>query len=82
MASAERPGGAGAATPLSPQAANDAHADAQAHIDLSDPASILRWCEHFGVTEQQLDEAIKAVGPEPAAVREHLLNQGASAGAG
>jgi 2-hydroxychromene-2-carboxylate isomerase len=52
------------------------------HIDLSDPASIQRWCEHFGITEQQLDEAIKAVGPEPAAVREHLLNQGASAGVG
>jgi hypothetical protein len=49
---------------------------------LSDPASIRRWCQHFGVTEQQLDEAIKAVGPEPAAVREHLLNQGASAGPG
>jgi hypothetical protein len=49
---------------------------------LSDPASIRKWCEHFGITEQQLDEAIKAVGPEPAAVREHLLNQGSSAGAG
>lgn len=55
---------------------------AQAHIDLSDPASIRWWCQHFGIIEQQLDEAIKAVGPEPAAVREHLLNQGASAGAG
>lgn len=82
MASAERPGGAGAATPRGTQAANDAHVDAQAHIDLSDPASIRKWCEHFGITEQQLDEAIKAVGPEPAAVREHLLNQGSSAGAG
>lgn len=61
---------------------SEINSDAQAHIDLSDPASIRRWCQHFGVTEQQLDEAIKAVGPEPAAVREHLLNQGASAGAG
>ena len=61
---------------------SETNSDAQAHIDLSDPASIRRWCQHFGVTEQQLDEAIKAVGPEPAAVREHLLNQGASSGAG
>ena len=37
--------------------------------------------EHFGATVEQLVEAVLAVGGEPAAVREHLLNQGA-AGAG
>jgi hypothetical protein len=51
-------------------------------IDLGDPASVKRWCKEFGVTEAQLAEAVQAVGGDAAAVREHLLNQGASEGAG
>lgn len=51
-------------------------------IDVHDPASVKRWCQEFGVTQAQLAEAVQAVGGDPAAVREHLLNQGASAGAG
>jgi hypothetical protein len=43
---------------------------------------VKRWCKEFGVTEAQLAEAVQAVGGDAAAVREHLLNQGASAGAG
>jgi hypothetical protein len=51
-------------------------------IDLSDAAAVKRWCQEFGVTEAQLAEAVQAVGGDAATVREHLLNQGASAGAG
>ena len=50
-------------------------------IELSDPAAIKRWCEYFGVTAEQLQEAVEAVGPDAAAVEEQLLNQGGSAGA-
>jgi Protein of unknown function (DUF3606) len=51
-------------------------------IELSDPAAVKRWCEYFGVTTEQLREAVQAVGPMADAVEEHLLNQGGSAGAG
>ena len=51
-------------------------------IDLSDDATVARWLDHFGITRTQLEEAVQAAGSDPAAVREHLLNQGASAGAG
>lgn len=51
-------------------------------IDLADPASVQRWMDHFGVTRSQLEEAVQAAGTDPAVVREHLLNQGASSGPG
>lgn len=51
-------------------------------IDLDSPREASRWCEYFGVTIEQLTEAVQAVGHEPGAVREHLLRQGGSAGAG
>jgi hypothetical protein len=51
-------------------------------VDLNDPSNLEYWREHFGVTTQQLEEAVAAVGGEPPAVREHLLNQGGSAGPG
>lgn len=51
-------------------------------VDLADEAGMAHWLAHFGVTRQQLEEAVQAVGGEPARVHEHLLNQGASAGAG
>ena len=50
-------------------------------VDLSDPDNIAFWRERLGVTIEQLQEAVRAVGNKPQAVREHLLNQGASAGA-
>ena len=50
-------------------------------IDLSDEQGVTDWCEHFGVTRTQLAEAVQAAGNRSQAVREHLLNQGASAGA-
>jgi hypothetical protein len=51
-------------------------------LDLADDASVARWCEHLGVTREQLEEAVAAVGDAPDAVVEHLLHQGGSAGAG
>ena len=51
-------------------------------INLGDAAGIERWLDHFGITVQQLEEAVQAAGTDPVAVREHLLNQGASSGAG
>ena len=50
-------------------------------IDLNDEQGVTDWCKHFGITRTQLDEAVQAVGNRSDAVREHLLNQGASAGA-
>lgn len=51
-------------------------------VDLADIKNLQRWCEHFGVNPEQLIEAVNAAGTEPAAVTEHLLNQGGSAGVG
>ena len=51
-------------------------------IELGDDVAVKRWCEHFGVTAMQLEEAVQAVGPARDSVREHLLNQGASSGPG
>jgi hypothetical protein len=51
-------------------------------VNLGDPAAVKQWCEHFGITAEQLAEAVKAAGDKPAAVKEQLLNQGGSAGAG
>lgn len=49
---------------------------------MSDEAGVAFWREHFGVTTDQLAEAVLAVGSDPVAVREHFLNQGSSAGVG
>jgi len=49
-------------------------------IDPDDPTHLQVWLDHFGITAEQLREAVKAAGSNPQAVTEHLLNQGASAG--
>jgi hypothetical protein len=51
-------------------------------IDLDDAEQTQAWIDHFGITAEQLQEAVQAAGTDPKAVTEHLLNQGASAGAG
>lgn len=51
-------------------------------VDTDDPGVVAYWCEVFGVTLEQLQEAVLAAGTDPAAVREHFLQQGSSAGAG
>ncbi|TCP02917.1 uncharacterized protein DUF3606 [Rubrivivax gelatinosus] len=51
-------------------------------IDLHDDAALHHWAEHFGVTPTQIEEAVRAAGPRVHDVQRHLLDQGASAGAG
>lgn len=50
-------------------------------VDPADPSNLTHWRDEFGVTIEQLIEAVKAVGGRPQAVREHFLNSGSSAGA-
>jgi len=49
---------------------------------MGDDVGIVFWQDYFGVTTQQLEEAVLAVGGDPEDVREHLLHQGSSAGVG
>jgi hypothetical protein len=63
-------------------ASNDPSPLRRAAIDLDDEQAVAEWCAHFGITAGQLEEAVLAVGPDSQAVREHLLNQGASSGPG
>jgi hypothetical protein len=51
-------------------------------IDPDDAVHLRAWLDYFGITVEQLREAIAATGNEPQAVTEHLLHQGGSAGAG
>ncbi len=51
-------------------------------IDLADEACVQRWIEHFGITQTQLEDAVQAAGSRPGDVERHLLDSGASAGAG
>lgn len=51
-------------------------------VDTDDPGVVKYWCGVFGVTLEQLQEAVLATGTDPGAVKEHLLQQGSSAGAG
>jgi hypothetical protein len=51
-------------------------------VNLADERGLALWREHFGATSDQLAEAVRAVGTDPSKVREHLLNQGGSAGVG
>ncbi len=50
-------------------------------VDPSDMDVLNYWGKEFGVTFEQLLEAVKAVGEQPEEVREHFLKQGSSAGA-
>ena len=71
-------------TPQTPQTLNPpvTAPAGPASVDLNDDAGMAHWLAHFGATQQQLAEAVQAVGGDPARVLEHLLNQGASAGVG
>lgn len=72
----------GAARPSNRDAGSTVAAEPAGPIDLADEAAVQRWLQHFGCTREQLEEAVHAAGHDPAHVREHLLNQGGSAGAG
>jgi hypothetical protein len=39
---------------------------------VNEPHELRYWTQALGVTEAQLREAVKAVGPSATAVREHL----------
>ena len=51
-------------------------------VDPSDDSRLQDWLDHFGITAEQLQEAVNAAGSDPLAVAEHLLHQGGSAGPG
>ena len=44
-------------------------------ISLSEDYEVRDWAEKFGVTPEQLREAVKAVGPEAEAVQAHLKSR-------
>lgn len=41
-------------------------------IDLADTSAVRYWAEQFGVTEQEIREAVEAAGADVAKVRERL----------
>ncbi|MES2886622.1 MAG: DUF3606 domain-containing protein [Pseudomonadota bacterium] len=57
----------------------DHHPPAQ--VDPTDPSNLAHWRDEFGVTLEQLTEAVEAVGGDPEAIRQHFLDTGSSAGA-
>ena len=44
----------------------------EVRIDLAEPQTILHWSRRLGCSEQQLRDAVRAVGPIAANVRRHL----------
>ncbi len=44
----------------------------RSRINVNEAHELRYWTQALGVTEAQLREAVKAVGPSAAAVREHL----------
>lgn len=41
-------------------------------IDMSDPDEVRNWTKSLGVSKEQLEEAVRAVGTTASKVREHL----------
>ncbi len=41
-------------------------------INVNEPYELRDWAKHFGVTEQQIKDAVKAVGVSASAVKKHL----------
>jgi hypothetical protein len=41
-------------------------------IDMNDPDEIRNWTKSLGVSKDQLEQAVRAVGPTAASVREYL----------
>ncbi|MEN5158602.1 MULTISPECIES: DUF3606 domain-containing protein [Achromobacter] len=44
----------------------------RSRINVNEPHELRYWTQALGVTEAQLREAVKTVGPSATAVREHL----------
>jgi hypothetical protein len=45
-------------------------------IDMNDPDEVRNWTQSLGVSKEQLEEAVRAVGSQAARVREHLGGAG------
>ena len=41
-------------------------------IDINDPYEVRNWCAIFGVSEDKLKQAVRAVGDSSKSVREYL----------
>ncbi|HAQ61722.1 TPA: hypothetical protein DCR49_06970 [Candidatus Delongbacteria bacterium] len=41
-------------------------------IDINDPYEVRSWCAIFGVTEEKLKQAVRAVGDSAGAVKKYL----------
>jgi hypothetical protein len=44
----------------------------RSRINIHEPWEVRYWCQHFGCTEQQLRNAVAAVGVSVSAVTRHL----------
>ncbi|WP_313621384.1 DUF3606 domain-containing protein [Achromobacter sp.] len=44
----------------------------RSRVNVNESYELRYWTKHFGVTEEQLRAAVKAVGPSATAVQEHL----------
>lgn len=44
----------------------------RSRINVNEPHELRYWTQALGVSESQLRDAVKAVGPSATAVREHL----------
>lgn len=44
----------------------------RSRINVNEPHELRYWTQELGVSESQLRDAVKAVGPSATAVREHL----------
>ena len=45
-------------------------------IDMSDPDEVRNWTKSLGVSKEQLEQAVQAVGSVASKVREHLGGAG------
>lgn len=55
-----------------PDNKNITHPQDAQRIDIHDQNEIYNWCKALGCTEQQLKQAVSAVGTSAAAVRTHF----------
>jgi len=47
----------------------------RSRINVHEDYEVRHWTEALGVTKEELEQAVKAVGPSVSAVREHLGKQ-------
>jgi hypothetical protein len=47
-------------------------------IDVQYDYAVCAWARHFNTSEQQVKEAVQAVGDKAERVREHLMGKGSS----